>query len=452
MTIWSPRLPAHGSGPLYRRIAEEIERDMAAGVLVDGSRLPTQRELAERLGITVVTVTRSYAEAAARGLVESSVGRGTFVRASRRAPRAVEREIDLATNIIAGAALPSLGGMVDRLDSAAATTYGVGAGSQRHRAAGAAWMGRALKGASPSQLIVTAGSQHALFLACSLASPGERLLTDQLTYHGVKGIAALLRLSLQGLASDRYGMLPDALERACRKRGGKLLYLMPTIHNPLGTVMPDKRRRDLAAVALRHGLTVIEDDVYGFLVPDPPPALATHAPEQTLFLTGTGKSVGPALRVGYLHAAAAFPPRLEAALMATTLFASSIGAEIASTWIEDGTALRIAERKRASVAVRQQIARRILGGAVGGSAHSPHLWLELPRQWEGETFAEAARRAGVRLSHGGIFAVDPESPPRAVRISIAAAESSEQLDNALQIVASLLERRSGPAASSTTVV
>src|SRR6218665_3205807 len=80
MTIWSPDLRER-TGPLYRVIADALAEDRAAGRLAPGARLPTHRELAERLGVTVGTVTRAYAEAEKRGLVRGEVGRGTYVRA-----------------------------------------------------------------------------------------------------------------------------------------------------------------------------------------------------------------------------------------------------------------------------------------------------------------------------------------------------------------------------------
>src|SRR5215210_6634775 len=98
MTIWSPRLP-ETDAPIYGRIADALERDVRSGMLIPGSQLPTHRELARELGITPVTVTRAYAEAARRGLVESAAGRGTFVRAARNTA-VVSDEFDLATNIV----------------------------------------------------------------------------------------------------------------------------------------------------------------------------------------------------------------------------------------------------------------------------------------------------------------------------------------------------------------
>src|SRR5260370_20170007 len=128
--------------------------------------------------------------------------------------------------------------------------------------------------------------------------------------------------------------------------------------------MSEKRRRDVADVAARRGITIVEDDVYGFLA-DAPPALTSHVPDSGIFLTGLGKRERPALRVGYLLAPAALLPRIHGALSASTLFTSPIGAEIAATWIEDGTAARAAAEKRREIAVRHRLARRILGKRIG---------------------------------------------------------------------------------------
>src|SRR5688572_27697375 len=179
MTIWSPSL-APSPTPIYVRVADALERDVRTGTLLAGSRLPTHRELARELGITAVTVTRAYGEAARRGLVESSIGRGTFVRSVRR-ENAPADEIDLSTNVI-NIPLPAASAAVlrraaDSLDS----NYTIGPGSERHRAAGAAWIGRRT---DPARVIVTAGTQHALFLAfVATTRPGDTVFAESVTYH-----------------------------------------------------------------------------------------------------------------------------------------------------------------------------------------------------------------------------------------------------------------------------
>src|SRR6266478_5622866 len=78
MTIWIPDLST-STGPRYKAIAEALAADIRDGKLKAGDRLPTHRDLAYRLGVTVGTVTRAYAEAQRRGLLEGHVGRGSFL-------------------------------------------------------------------------------------------------------------------------------------------------------------------------------------------------------------------------------------------------------------------------------------------------------------------------------------------------------------------------------------
>jgi DNA-binding transcriptional MocR family regulator len=436
MTIWSPRL-SDSDTPIYGRIADALERDVRSGMLIAGSQLPTHRQLAVTLGITPVTVTRAYAEAARRGLVESSIGRGTFVRAARR-DVAIADEIDLATNTVNVPIPPPTPAVLQRAGTMLVQgLYATGAGTERHRAAGAAWIGRRT---DPARVVVTAGTQHALFLALAATTkPGDTLLTESLTYHGARAAAALLHLRLEPVAIDRYGLVPAALERAARSRSARVLYTIPTLHNPTGSIMPEKRRREIAAVAERHGLTIIEDDVSGFLLEKPPPPIASFAPDRTVFITGLGKAIAAAMRVGYLVAPDSLLPRIHSALGATVLFSSPVVAEIASTWIEDGTAARIVEQKRAEVAVRSRVARRILPD-VTGDPRALHLWMELSKRWTADSFTDEARRRRVRIASASSFAVTPEIP-RAVRISIGTPPTIAELETALHVLAGIGEVR-----------
>jgi len=450
MTIWTPRLRS-GPGPIYARIADQLERDLTDGVLRPGSRLPTQRELARRLGLTVVTATRAYAEAAARGLVDATVGRGTFVRdAAGALPRPGDAEIDLATNVILGRGeLAFSRDLVERLAASLADSYHVGAGSERHRAAGAEWIRRARPDADSDRIVVTAGGQQAMLLALAATTkPGDVVMAEELAYHGVRAVAAMLHLRLEPLPMDRFGVTPDALERAARRTGAKVAWLTPTLQNPTGATMSDKRRRDIAAVAARRGITIVEDDVYGFLA-DAPSAVTSHLPDSGIFLTGLGKSVTPALRVGYLLAPAALLPRIHAALSASTLFTSPIGAEIAATWIEDGTAARAASEKRRAVIVRHRLAKRIFGKRIGETPSS-HVWIELPSRRRANDVANEARQRGVRIAAAANFAIG-DDVPNAFRLCLGAPATIGELDSALHVVASILGSHTAAAAPSPVV-
>ena len=438
MTIWAPRLQETPE-PIYRRIADALERDVRTGLLVAGSQLPTHRDLARALDITSVTVTRAYAEAARRGLIESSTGRGTFVRVTRR-ELAPMTEIDLATNTVA-IPLPFPTEHVLRRagDALVHSSYNTGPGTERHRAAGAMWIGRRT---DPSRVLVTAGTQHALLLAlAATARAGDTILCESLTYHGAKAAAALLGLRMEGVAIDRHGLLPDALERAARASRSKVLYTIPSLQNPTGSVMPEKRRREIAEIAGKLGLTIVEDDVCGFLFDKTLPAIASFAQDRTIFITGLGKAIAPGLRVGYFTASEPLLARAQSSLAASILFASPVLAELAATWLEDGTVSRITAHKRAEVAMRNAAARRILGKRTGASdPRSSHLWIELPKRWHPDAFVEEARRRRVRVASASSFAVTSDVP-HAIRVSIGAPVSMAELENALHVVASIDERR-----------
>src|SRR6185503_12920687 len=270
MTMWSPRLESR-KGPRYLAIVEALADDFAAGQLPHGTRLPTHRDLAESLGVTVGTVSRAYAEAARRGLVSGEVGRGTFVRGPVSETAGDDGDVcDLSQNHPPEpAARPQRAALVKALasltangDVGALLDYPAAGGGAADREAGAAWIARAGLRVSPDEVLVCTGSQHGLTIVlATLLEPGDVLLTESLTYAGLQPVAGLLRLRLRGLPIDAFGLRPDGLAKACREGGMKAVYLIPTLHNPTTAVMPEGRRREIADVARAHGLRIVEDDV-----------------------------------------------------------------------------------------------------------------------------------------------------------------------------------------------
>jgi DNA-binding transcriptional MocR family regulator len=459
--MWVPDLAALPA-PRYRAIAEALAQDMAAGRLPPGARLPTHRDLADALGVTVGTVTRAYAEAARRGLVSGEVGRGTFVR---RAPaeatgRAYSSSgaIDLSINHppLASAstrehlarALRELG---QSANSARLLEYPPEGGIEAHRAAGARWVEQVGLHVGPEQVLVTSGSQHALnTVFTAVLRPGDTLLTEALTYPGMKALASLLGLKLHGLPLDEQGLRPDALDAACRAGTAKALYCVPTLHNPTTAVMSTLRRREIAAVAQTHGLALIEDDVHGPLVEPTPPALSSFAPELSFYLAGTAKTLAPGLRIGFLVAPTSRLPRLAASIRATTWMAPPLLGELVARWIQDGTASSMLAGHRAEAEERQRIARRILGSReLRTHPRAFHLWLPLPEPWSSDGFVEAARQRGVAVTPSQAFVVGPGTAPAAVRVCLGAAADRAQLEAALDVLADVLD---GPADVTSAMV
>jgi DNA-binding transcriptional MocR family regulator len=438
MTMWLPKLESR-RGPKYRAIADAIDEDVQNGALRAGARLPPHRELADHLGVTVTTITRAYTEAARRGLTSGHVGRGTFIRGNEPDERAAESApFDLSINIL----MPDqeVANLQPRLFQRRVLPwmqilgYVPAKGHQRHRQSMAAWLARTGLVVDPDHLVLTGGAQHGLASAFSaLLKPGDTLLAEELTYAGARALAQQQHLKLRGVAMDAEGLRPDALETACRATRARVLYCMPRLQNPTSAIMTDRRRRQIAAIAEKYRLIVIEDDVYGFLSPEKAP-LAALIPKRTVFVTSLSKSLFPGMRLGCVAAPPDILDKVTGAVWTTMIMASPIGADLLSGWIEDGTAARIAEWKRHEVAARQSMARRLLEGErMQTHPASPHIWLHLPARWSAESFVAQARARGVIVNASTQFVI-AEQQPRAVRVCLGPPRTRAGLEQALGVV------------------
>jgi len=453
---WTPRLPTD-TQPLYVAIADAIATDAESGRLAPGARLPTHRALAKTLGVDVTTVSRGYAEAHRRGLVVGHVGRGTYVRGGRSAPvsRARMPLIDLTVNlppepsdVCDEAMRQSLAELARSPTLASLLAYAAVGGSDPHREAGAAWCGARGMPASTDRVLVCGGAQQAYTSILSAhCEPGDVVLAESLTYPGFLAAARALRLRVVGVPLDRDGLVPDALVEACRAHRPRILLATPTLQNPTASVMPLARRRRVASIARDRGLVLIEDDVYGPLVPDAPRPVASLVPELAYYVSSFSKAVTPALRTAFLVAPSpAHARRVAAQMQATGWLAAPLMTEIACRWITSGTAAKIVADRRREAAARQAMLHAQPGlPRPAGTPHALHHWLELPRQWERAVeFVEALRLRGVLVTHGDAFAVDPAQPSRAIRVSLGAAPTSDALATALETIASLLREHPEP--------
>lgn len=338
----------------------------------------------------------------------------------------------------------SLREIADAPDIATLLRYHRFVGTPADREAGSRWLAHRLGAVLPAdRIIVTNGTQNALFMAiATIVGRDGLLLTEQLSYYGLRRLAGFLGIRVAGVAMDADGADPDAFAAACRADKPKALFLMPTIHNPTTIVMSRERRLALAAVARAHGVAIVEDDVYGMLPREAPPPIAALAPDVAWYATGLAKCVAPGRKIGYLAApSAAAAKAVEDTFYTTsTWFVSPLSAAIAQRWIADGTALRLMGAVREEAALRQVLAARILAGArYTTKPEALHLWLDLPRAWSQPDFIAAARARGVELRPGTMFALEPEQEPHALRVVVGSPETRETLEQGLRAVAGLLD-------------
>ena len=453
--MWMPSLDAR-SGPKYLRIVEAMADDINTGRLPVGARLPTHRDLAWRLGVTVGTVSRAYAEGERRGLLVGEIGRGSFVQAGARSARGLAmpgeggpQGIELGMNIPPSSILP--GEFAAALADIAATTslsdlltYQQHVGRWSHRVAGAKWLARRGIEVPEDQIVVISGAQHGVCAALmALAEPGETVLTESLTWPGTRAVASLVQLTLKPVEMDEQGLLPDAFDAACRATGARLYYAQPTLQNPTTATLPPDRRQAIADIAERYDVTIIEDDIYGMLPVDAPPALAAYAPHRTVYIASGSKCVAPGLRIGF----AALPEdrvmRFSAAGRAINWMAPPLMGELLARWIDDGSVEAMTGRIRTEVEARHAIATRWLDGfsyAMGPSSF--HAWLSLPEPWRAQDLVIAGRRRGLALSPTELFVPGRGETPHAIRVSLTAPPTQEDLSRGLSVLVDLL--RDGP--------
>jgi DNA-binding transcriptional MocR family regulator len=250
------------------------------------------------------------------------------------------------------------------------------------------------------------------------------------------------------VAIDEEGILPEALEAACREGSPRALYCIPTLQNPSGAVMSHERRGSIAAILRKYRLPIIEDDIYRFLV-DAPPPLSAYVPELGHYLLGSSKGIAPGLRVGFLAVPQGQGAPFIAALRGTTWMAPPLSAEIAARWINDGTAAALGRAQREAAIERQKIARRMLTG-FDYRAHPNSFFgmLYMPANWRAADLVNAAARQGIRLRAAEAFGTD-QAAPQAIRLCICGLADVSRLIEGIGRIASLLHE--GPTADNLLV-
>jgi DNA-binding transcriptional MocR family regulator len=441
------------AGPAYRALADSLAEAIGDGRLKPGEKLPPQRDLAYRLDVTTGTVGRAYELLAQRGLVRGEVGRGTFVLASappalswHEGPVEADGLIDLTSNFPApvpaqarlGELLPVAETAVELL--ADLLRYPDVAGSRRHRVAAAAWLGELGLATDPDRLVLTNGTEGGLAAALlALARPGDCILAEALCYTGLRNLAARLGQHLEPVALDAEGLVPDALAAAARHTGARVVVLSANLHNPTAIRVPVERREALARVARAADLLLIEDDVYGPLVTDRPPALASLAPERTLHLSSVSKFLAPGLRLGFLHGPTALVREVKAAQRELSLGHAPLAAELFARAQAAGVVAQALGQQRLEMTERQELAARALAPLqLQAQPTALHVWVCLPEPWTSAEAALALARNGVLVAPAERFLVGRGGAPRAVRVSLSAPPTRPHLRSALARIAATL--------------
>ena len=208
------------------------------------------------------------------------------------------------------------------------------------------------------------------------------------------------------------GIVPDSLEQWARSGEAKLLYLVPTLHNPTTVTLSFERRQAITEIARRHGLTIVEDDVFRLLADNPPPTLQSLAPERVYYISSLSKTVAPGLRIGMVVTPEGATDAMVRQQRITGGRAAGMMAELARIWIDNGVADRTLAQIKRELAVRRDVLFEAYRPSQSWPARlarcSPGC--RLPGRWVPTEFAAMAQARGVKVTPGPAFAIDRTAP------------------------------------------
>ncbi|MGA8797352.1 MAG: PLP-dependent aminotransferase family protein [Candidatus Cybelea sp.] len=420
----------HGKGTLRVRLKSAVEKAIVDGLIAEGTRLPSERGLAEEGGVSRSTIVSAYDLLEEDGLLERRRGSGSIVRTAAARSRMTSRRDAELTALSSGMILQQPDDMVDfslcwpdlpieflpylhnphlgELHDFQCASMHAPAGLPRLRERIAQRYSDAGIPTVPDNIIVTTGSQQGLSLAASLLiSPGETVAVEQPTYFVALDTFRTMGARLRAFPP---GFADPSLQQEMATSSFRALYCIPTFQSPTGHVMSEHARRTLVNLAREHNVPILEDCA---LEPtafsgSTPRSLAYLDPENVVSVGSLGLVFWPGLHVGWIRASTSIAARL-----GRLKVLSDLGTSVPS----QGLALRVLDSFDQIAKFRQRqledncdrFCQRLIEQLPHWQFKKPSgglsLWVRLPFG-DATSFAQFAARAGVRILPGSSMTVD----------------------------------------------
>ncbi len=469
---------------IYQQIVQQIKSQINRGQLTPGTRLPTVRQLAQELKVTRLTVHNAYSELQAGGWIEATVGRGTFVSASVR-PEELLADLgqqstlegivknfssisqmtglrSLAYTFPDTALLPVEEFWEDlvalRDDLSVLMQYGPPQGDPFLQAELATLLKQKRRiTVTSDEILVTVGVTQALALITQvLAGPGDRVLVEQPTYHGFLSILKTQGIQPVGLPLAETGLSMEDLERLIVQHRPRFFYTVPNFHNPTGYCLPPENRRDLLALAARHGLLIVEDDTYGLLsyeAQPPFPLKSEDQAETVIYAGGLSKMLLPGLRTGYI---------IMPATLRNKLLTHRIAADLGSPLLPQRALAHFLKKKKLTTHLRRVLpvykARRDAMLEALARWMPPEArwtrpsggfscWVTLPPDPRLDDLYSTALNQGVAYTPGSAFLAEA-SPHYQLRLCYST-QPVEGIQESIMVLGTLIQERLAPSRLST---
>lgn len=447
MALLDLRVDRNAGVRLVDQVVQGIQDRVRAQLLYDGARLPSIRQLAQRIGVSTFTAADAYETLIALNQIESRPGAGHFIKKSRArelhavsTPMVVPHKFGEGeapwmscgqTGVAHEALAAGCGWMpaqwydpallqealrkAARMNDSVLTQYGHPAGYAPLREHLARHYSEQFSPVAPQQVITTNGATHALELLIStLLAPGDVVLVEDPTYWNVLNLLRRHGCVIQSVPRSEQGLDLVAFEQQVQRHRPKLAFITTVLHNPLSTTLSQPQVHRLLAIAEREDILLIEDDVFRSLEAVQAPCLAgMDGFSRVILVSSFSKSVSPALRVGYIVAPPWLVPMLTQTKMTCSLSTSQLNETIALHVITDGSYRRHLRRLQTRAQEAQdRLQHRLLGAGLTLLA-KPHGGLFVSAGWAASptaacnalSIAAQAHEQGITLAPADLFEV-----------------------------------------------
>jgi len=434
--------------PLYEKVATEISGLIDQGTFRVGDRVPSIRQLSRRFDVSINTVMQAYALMEDRRLIEARPQSGYYVRA--RVPEIIEPEVparqtiipatvtisDLCQQVVRnmmnrdllplGSAIPHPRHLpVDKLNRMLASesrrfpdlsiSYHMSLGSERLRIQIAQRSLIAGISAGPDEVLITSGCVEAVLLALrATCKTGDTIAVESPFYFNFLQLIAELGLkALEIPATPRDGISIEALRYAIDQNRIKACLLVPNFSNPLGSLMPEERKRELVELLARHEIPLIEDDIYGDLAfgnVRPSAAKSFDRKGLVIYCSSFSKTLAPGYRVGWAIAGR-YQTTMERLKMMVNLATSSPPQlAIAEFLAAGGYDHHLRAIRRIYATNLSHMADAVVryfpaGTRMTRPTGSFMLWVEMPEGCEAIQLYHQALRLGISIAPGPLFSL-----------------------------------------------
>ena len=456
-------LDPHSKTPLYEQLYRAVRTDIMSGTLAGGTRLPSKRQLAANLRVSQITVETAYGQLLAEGYIVSEPRRGYFVQkqlavpAQAQAPKvaaphthavpADDCKYDFRTNIVDTECFPfatwarlSRSVLSEYSDRLLRATDPCGAAELREQIARYLYDFRGIN-ISPDNILVGAGSEYLMHLVIQLLGRDRVYALENPGYRKLYQIFDVSGVAVRPLTLDKSGLRADALAAS----DASVVYLTPSHHFPLGTVMPAARRMEIlrwaSAAPDRY---IIEDDYDSEFryASRPIPALGElDRAGRVVYVNTFAKSLSPGLRIGYLVLPDALMARYRERFSLYSSTVPSFDQQTLAAFLRTGGFERHISRSRKLYQARRDALMAALDRELAALPHEVsrseaglHLLLHMRCGLRERELIERARDAGVRVYGLSAYYMPPVQPPRATLVLGYAGLTAQQIDEAAALL------------------